>query len=120
MAEKTPYITLTGDNFEQEVLNSTTPVLVDFWAPWCGPCRMISPMIEELAMSFAGQAKVGKLNIDNYVRVATQYRIQAVPTLLFFKQGQVVDQVVGVVPKQVLVDKLNALFESDATLEPAA
>jgi len=120
MAKNIPYITLTDDNFEHEVLNSTTPVLVDFWAPWCGPCRMVGPMIEELATSFAGQAKVGKLHVDEHVRVATQYRIQAVPTLLFFKEGQVVDRVVGVVPKQELVDKLNALLEPHATLESAA
>ena len=120
MSDTTHYITLTDATFESEVLASSIPVLVDFWTPWCGPCRMISPMIEALAVSFAGQAKVAKLNIDDYVEIARQYGIQAAPTLLFFQDGQVVDQVVGVVPKQQLVDKLNTLLQPQATLKSAA
>lgn len=105
------YITLTEDNFQAEVLDSSQPVLVDFWAAWCGPCRMITPIVEELATDFAGRAKIAKLNIDDYSNIASRYHINAVPTLLLFQSGQVVDEVVGVVPKRVLAAKLEALLE---------
>ena len=113
MSDTTKSIKLTEDNFQSEVLESQKPVLVDFWAPWCGPCRMVGSMIEELADQFAGRAKVGKLNIDDSKHLATQYGIQAVPTLLFFKDGRVVDQVIGVAPLSVLVEKLTALQGQD-------
>jgi thioredoxin 1 len=113
-------ITFTDDNFTIEVLSSSTPVVVDFWAPWCGPCRMLSPLVEKLASEFAGQAKVGKLNIDDYPEVASQYEIQAIPTLVFFQQGQIVDRVVGVVPQRVLNDKLNALLQPNEQSNPQA
>ena len=105
------YLTLTDENFQNEVLSSTEPVLVDFWATWCGPCRAIAPLIEELAGDFQGRAKVGKLDIDNNTNVPMQYNVRSIPTLLFFKNGKVVDQVVGVVPKKVIADKLTGLSD---------
>ncbi len=109
MSNNSKYIKLTEDNFESEVLASSDTVLVDFWAAWCGPCRIVNPLIEALAADFEGIAKVGKLNIDDYGQLAMQYNVQAIPTLLFFKDGQVVDRVVGIVTKEVLADKLNTL-----------
>ncbi len=105
------YITLNEDNFKSEVLEGTEPVLVDFWASWCGPCHVIAPVIEELAADFEGRAKVGKLNFDGNEHVAAQYGIRSIPTLLFFKDGRVVDQAVGMVTKKALADKLNALLQ---------
>ena len=111
MSDNSGYVTLTEENFQNEVLSSTEPVLVDFWATWCGPCRAIAPLIEELAGDFQGRAKVGKLDIDNNSNIAMQYNVRSIPTLLFFKNGEVVDQVVGVVPKKVIADKLTDLSD---------
>jgi len=108
------YIELTDANFEQEVLKSDVPVLVDFWAPWCGPCRIIAPFIEELAEEYEGKAKVGKLNVDENPQVANALGIRSIPTLVFFKGGEPVDGVIGAVPKKILKDKFEKL------LEPAA
>ena len=102
-------VSLTKDNFAAEVLQSTQPVLVDFWAEWCGPCKMIAPVLEELAGEFAGRARIGKVNIDNDQELATQYGIRAIPTLLFFKGGQVAEQVVGAKSKKELKASLERL-----------
>jgi len=109
MSETKSYVTLTDANFEQEVLQSTTPVVVDFWAPWCGPCRMISPVIEELAEEFKGQVKVGKVNVDDSPRTAQMFAIRSIPTILFFNGGKVVDGVIGALPKPALAAKMTAL-----------
>ena len=109
MADNAKYTTLTDANFQSEVLDSDKPVLVDFWATWCGPCRMIAPIIEELAEEFEGRAVIGKLDVDHNQQVSMQYGIRSIPTLLLFKDGRVVDQLIGVVPKNVLAKKLEAL-----------
>jgi thioredoxin 1 len=101
---------ITDANFEETVLKSGKVALVDFWAEWCGPCRMIGPSVEELSKEYAGKAVIGKLNVDNNQGVATQFGIRSIPTLLFFKNGEMVDKQVGVVPKQVLQQKLEALL----------
>jgi thioredoxin 1 len=88
-------ITFTDQNFEKEVLKSEMPVLVDFWAPWCGPCQMVSPLIEELAKEVEGKVKVGKLNVDENPQVATKYGIMSIPTVIFFKEGQEVTRQIG-------------------------
>ena len=103
-------LVLTDDNFEEEVIKAETPVLVDFWAEWCGPCRMIGPVIEEIAEEFAGKIKVGKLNVDQNQGTAAKYRISSIPTLLFFKGGKLVEQMVGVQPKSKLVEVINKVL----------
>ncbi len=97
----------TDFNFDQEVLKSETPVLVDFWAPWCGPCKMIAPVVEEIASEYEGKLKVVKLNTDENEAVAIKYGIRSIPTLGIFKDGQVVDAVIGAVPKKHLEDKIQ-------------
>ena len=98
---------LRDDNFQKEVLQSDTPVLVDFWAAWCMPCRAIAPAVEELATSYAGKVKVGKLNVDDHQGTPQSYGIRSIPTLLVFKGGKVVDQIVGAVPKGKIEDALR-------------
>ena len=100
-------IVITDANFEQAVIRSSLPVLVDFWAVWCGPCKMIAPHVAALAQEFAGRAVVGKLNVDENPRVAGQFGIMSIPTLLIFKGGKVVDQIVGAQPAQVLRQRLS-------------
>ena len=114
MAENGKYITLTDENFQAEVFDAQEPVLVDFWAPWCGPCRRIAPIIEELATDFEGKAKITKMNVDENPQIPMQFGVRSIPTLLFIKDGQVVDQVIGLASKKALADKLEALATQTA------
>ena len=100
-------IELSDDNFQNEIVESETVALVDFWAEWCGPCKQIGPTVDALATEYEGKLKVGKLNIDNHQLVPQQYNIRSIPTLLFFKGGKVVDQIVGAVPRSKLEEKIN-------------
>ena len=103
-------VEITDSNFAAEVEQSDIPVLIDFWAVWCGPCRMIAPIIDELATEYQGKAKIGKLDVDNNPAVAGKFGIRSIPTLLFFKGGKMVDQIFQKVPKGQIVEKLNALI----------
>lgn len=98
----------SDDSFENDVLNADNPVLVDFWAEWCGPCRMVGPVVEELAGEYEGKFKIGKVDVDNNPEVSTEYGIRSIPAMLIFKDGEVVDQIVGAVPKAQLKKKLDA------------
>jgi thioredoxin 1 len=101
----------TDTNFEELVLKSDKPVLVDFWAEWCGPCRMITPLVEELAKEYEGKAVIGKVDVDNNQGITSKYGICNIPTILFFKEGKIADKQVGAVPRQKLVEKLDALLK---------
>ena len=103
-------VEFTDNNFEHEVVQSSTPTLVDLWAAWCGPCRMLTPVVEELAGKYQGRVKIGKLNVDDHPAVAAQYRIMNIPTLLLFKAGKEVDRIVGVQPKEELVRRIDKLL----------
>lgn len=101
---------ITSANFEETVLKSDKPVLVDFWAEWCGPCRMVGPIVDELHTDYDGKAVVGKVNVDDQQEIAAQYGIRNIPTILFFKNGEMVDKNVGVAPKAELAKKIDALI----------
>ncbi|MDP8255932.1 MAG: thioredoxin [Candidatus Alcyoniella australis] len=103
-------LTISDENFDQEVIKSDLPTLVDFWAPWCGPCRMVGPVVEELAGEYAGKIKVVKLNVDEAQRTASQYGIRSIPTIMLFNGGQVVEQVIGAVPKAKLEELLRKVL----------
>ena len=103
-------ITLNSDNFKSEVLDSSVPVLVDFWATWCGPCRMVGPIVEELAEDYDGKAKIGKVNTEENATLAGEYGVISIPTLLIFKDGKPVDQIIGAVPKNIIAQKLDSVI----------
>lgn len=100
-------VEVTDTNFQSEVLQSDKPVLLDFWAEWCGPCKMIAPVVEELAREYEGKLKVGKVDVDSNQQTSMQYGVRSIPTLLIFKGGKVVDQLVGAVPKRILAEKIT-------------
>ena len=112
MTENTQHITLTAKTFETDVLKIPEPVLVEFWADWCGPCHMIAPVIDELAAEFKDRVKVGKVDVDQNPELRKRFDILCIPSLLFFKNGQLVEQLIGVVSKKVLIAKLNAMVQA--------
>jgi thioredoxin 1 len=100
---------ITDANFETEVINSDLPVLIDFWAPWCGPCRAIGPVVDELSREFTGKLKVVKMNVDNNPLTPSRFGVRSIPNLLLFKNGQVKDQIIGAVPKQTFLTAINKI-----------
>lgn len=101
-------VTITDENFEQEVVKSDVPVLIDFWAVWCGPCKAIAPIVEELADEYNGKVKFGKLDVDNNQQTSIKYGVRSIPTLLLFKEGKLKDTIIGAVPKAHITQKLNS------------
>lgn len=105
-------IEINEANFEQEVKNSDVPVLIDFWATWCGPCRMIAPIVEEASAVYDGKLKVAKIDVDNNQNLASKYAVMSIPALMFFKQGNVVDQIIGAVHKKILFERIDKVLAS--------
>jgi thioredoxin 1 len=100
-------ITLTDDNFEQEVLKSDKPFLVDFWAPWCGPCKMVSPVVSEIAKEMKDKLRVGKMNVDEHPKIPQKYQVSSIPSLKIFQNGKVVNEIIGAAPKSAIEDKIK-------------
>ena len=100
-------ITITDENFDEEVIKSDKPVLIDIWATWCGPCKMIAPIVEELVDEYEGKAKIGKLDVDNNQQTAIKFGVRSIPTILIFKDGKLKDTIIGAVPKGQIVQRLN-------------
>ena len=103
-------IEITDENFEAEVINSDKPVIIDFWAVWCGPCKIIAPVVEELADEYDGKVKVGKLDVDSNQQTSIKFGVRSIPTLLIFNDGKLADTIIGAVPKASIVEKLNAVI----------
>lgn len=103
-------VEITDENFEAEVINSDKPVLIDFWAVWCGPCKAIAPIVEELSIEYEGKLKVGKLNVDDNQQTSIKFGVRSIPTLLIFKNGKLADTIIGAVPKSNIVNKLKAVL----------
>ncbi|HEY6906349.1 MAG TPA: thioredoxin [Ignavibacteriaceae bacterium] len=101
-------ITITDENFDEEVVKSDKPVLIDFWATWCGPCKMIAPIVEDLVDEYEGKAKIGKLDVDNNQQTAIKFGVRSIPTILIFKDGKLKDTIIGAVPKGQIVQRLNS------------
>ena len=110
MAENGKTVTITDDNFATEIESTDGLAMVDFWAAWCGPCRMVAPIVEQLAEDYDGKLKVGKLDVDANIRTASRFNVRSIPTILFFRDGQVVDQVIGAVPRPALESKIKQLL----------
>lgn len=103
-------VTITSDNFEEEVLKSNIPVLVDFWAPWCGPCKIVGPILTEFAEAYLGKVKIAKLNVDENPELTTKYNVMSIPTMKFFKAGEIVGELVGAAPKNTIEAELEKLI----------
>ncbi len=110
MGDDSPLLHIGDDNFETEVLQSDKPALVDFWAPWCGPCRVIAPVLDELAVQYKGQVKVAKINIDDHQKTASAYGVRSIPTLILFKDGKAQDTIIGLVSKDRLENLLKKVL----------
>ncbi len=114
MSDNVKYLTLNSENFKSEVIESNIPVLVDFWAAWCGPCQVMNPIVANLAEEWEGKVKVAKANIDDNEAIATEYDVQAIPTILIFRDGEIIERFTSIVPQATLEEKLNELTQSIA------
>ena len=103
-------VEITDDNFETEVIKSDKPVLIDFWAVWCGPCKLIAPIVEELSTEYDGKVKIGKLDVDSNQQTSIKFGVRSIPTLLLFKEGKLKETIIGAVPKKNIVDKINSVI----------